>query len=526
MRRDGVHAAADDVPGQHADAAAAVDREVDREELLVDRHLVLEQLLVEHVDQDVAGDVGRVDRARRAGGAERALRDAAVGEAREHGAHVLELVDVARSLRAHDLDRVLVAQVVGALDRVERVDLGAVLGGVAERRVDAALGRAGVGARRVQLRDDRDVGAGALGFDCGAHAGKARTDHHDVVPKQRSSRSEGQKGRAEAPLRIIEVACPGHDRRSGDCGTAGSRLRGRAGAGACARARRADRSGAEQRPAGRVWPGASRGRACSLGLRRGRRGLQRRARRAAAARRARRLLGLEVRYLDGTPCDGRAAVIRNAFRFLDWFPGVYMIGGFAIASTRRRQRLGDQAAGTSVYRRADLAARRPRRRIATRALGYRPLLMAIASATTAHAALRAWVEDWTAVLEPERVHWCDGSDEEHEQLCAGPRRRRDVHAPRRRAAAELLLGALRRRATSRASRTARSSAASARRTPGRPTTGAPPTRCAPRCARSSRAPCAAARSTSCRSRWARSARRSRTSACSSPTRPTSRSRCG
>jgi uncharacterized RDD family membrane protein YckC len=68
-----------------------------------------------------------------------------------------------------------------------------------------------------------------------------------------------------------------------------------------------------------------------------------------------RLLGLEVRYVDGTPCDGRAAIVRNAFRFLDWFPGVYLIGGFAIASTRRRQRLGDQAAGTSVYRRADFA---------------------------------------------------------------------------------------------------------------------------------------------------------------------------
>ena len=45
--------------------------------------------------------------------------------------------------------------------------------------------------------------------------------------------------------------------------------------------------------------------------------------------------------------------------------------------------------------------------------------MAIASATTAHAALREWVDDWTAVLEPERVHWCDGSDEENEALCAG-----------------------------------------------------------------------------------------------------------
>jgi uncharacterized RDD family membrane protein YckC len=43
-------------------------------------------------------------------------------------------------------------------------------------------------------------------------------------------------------------------------------------------------------------------------------------------------------------------LIRNAFRFLDWFPGVYMIGGLAIIGTARRQRLGDQAAGTSVYR--------------------------------------------------------------------------------------------------------------------------------------------------------------------------------
>jgi hypothetical protein len=43
----------------------------------------------------------------------------------------------------------------------------------------------------VQLRDDRDVGAGALGFDRSAHAGKACADNHNVVPKQRSSRSEG-----------------------------------------------------------------------------------------------------------------------------------------------------------------------------------------------------------------------------------------------------------------------------------------------------------------------------------------------
>jgi phosphoenolpyruvate carboxykinase (GTP) len=42
-----------------------------------------------------------------------------------------------------------------------------------------------------------------------------------------------------------------------------------------------------------------------------------------------------------------------------------------------------------------------------------------ASAPTPHEALRLWVEEWAGVLEPERVHWCDGSDDEHDALCAG-----------------------------------------------------------------------------------------------------------
>ena len=129
----------------------------------------------------MAGDVGRVGRARLAGGAERALRDPPVLGAREDRAPVLELVDVVRRLVAEDLDRVLVAEVVGALDRVEGVLLGVVLGRVPERRVDPALGRAGVAANRVDLGDERDVGAGVECLDRGAHARAAGADDEHVV---------------------------------------------------------------------------------------------------------------------------------------------------------------------------------------------------------------------------------------------------------------------------------------------------------------------------------------------------------
>ena len=80
------------IPADDALAAVVVDDELPREELLVDLDVALADLLVQHLDEHVAGDVGRVDRARRAGGAERALREPAVVAAREERAPVLELV--------------------------------------------------------------------------------------------------------------------------------------------------------------------------------------------------------------------------------------------------------------------------------------------------------------------------------------------------------------------------------------------------------------------------------------------------
>jgi hypothetical protein len=129
----------------------------------------------------VPGDVGRVRGARRPGGSERALRDAAVLRPREDRAPVLELVHVIGRLVAEDLDRVLVAEVVGALDGVERVRLRVVLGRVPERRVDAPLGGAGMTSDRMDLREKRDVGARVVRLDGCAHARAARTDDEDVV---------------------------------------------------------------------------------------------------------------------------------------------------------------------------------------------------------------------------------------------------------------------------------------------------------------------------------------------------------
>ena len=74
-----------------------------------------------------------------------------------------------------------------------------------------------------------------------------------------------------------------------------------------------------------------------------------------------RLLGLHVCRLDGSPCGWFRAAIRTSARLIEVNPVLpfgALPGAIAVATTKRRQRLGDLAAGTVVtFRPTDIASR-------------------------------------------------------------------------------------------------------------------------------------------------------------------------
>ena len=169
------------------DVAVGVADQVERHPFDEELRARADVLLVERVEQRVAGAIGggagalhRLLAEVRHVAAERPLVDRAVGVAVERHPEVLELVDDLRRHLAHVFDRVLVAEPVGALDRVVHVPEPAVLGHVAQSGADAALRGDGVRAGREHLRQNGDRQARFGQLQRRPHPGAAGPDDDRV----------------------------------------------------------------------------------------------------------------------------------------------------------------------------------------------------------------------------------------------------------------------------------------------------------------------------------------------------------
>lgn len=177
--------------GDHAggapDAVDLGEQQVEDIELVEELDVVLDALLVEGLQDHVAGAVRGVAGAADGGltvlagvPAEAALVDEPVRGAVERQPHLLQVEDGVDGLLGHHLGGVLVDQEVTALDGVEGVPLPVVLFDVGQRGAHAALGRAGVRPGRVQLGQDGCAYALA-GLEGRAHPGPTGAHDHHVV---------------------------------------------------------------------------------------------------------------------------------------------------------------------------------------------------------------------------------------------------------------------------------------------------------------------------------------------------------
>ena len=110
---------------------------------------------------------------------EAALVDLALRGAVERQTHVLEVDDCVDRFFCENLCGILINEVVATLNRVKGVPLPVVLLDVGERRCHAALSRAGVRTRRVELGDNSGLGLGSR-LDRGAHTRAACSDDDNV----------------------------------------------------------------------------------------------------------------------------------------------------------------------------------------------------------------------------------------------------------------------------------------------------------------------------------------------------------
>ena len=137
-----------------------------------------EKLFVQDMQERMAGPVSGIAGAGEPGATEGPLGDEPLLGAAEDDAEPLQLQDVVRGLAAHDLDRVLIAQVDAALRRVEGMGLPGI--GRPQRGIDPALRRDRMATNRVYLGNDGHIEIGRNGKR-GPHAREARAHDQHVM---------------------------------------------------------------------------------------------------------------------------------------------------------------------------------------------------------------------------------------------------------------------------------------------------------------------------------------------------------
>ena len=221
LRFEDVHLAGFHLQRRHADHIAfGITDQVERHPFDEEIGARLDVLLIQRVQHRVACAVGRGAGALHrlftvVGGvtAEGALVDRAVRVAVKGHAEMFELVNDLRRLAAHELDGVLVAQPVAALDGVVEVVVPVVLGHVAQARTDTALRSHGVRARREHLRQHRDIQAGARELQRRPHAGAAGADDHHIelaLRNRRTQRTHCRRTNLHHSLHSTWIAQPAH----------------------------------------------------------------------------------------------------------------------------------------------------------------------------------------------------------------------------------------------------------------------------------------------------------------------------
>ena len=150
--------------------------------LHVDFHAAVDAVVLQGADHFEAGAVADVGEARIAVAAEVALEDAAVFGAVEERAPGFEFAHALGGFFGVQLSHAPVVEVLAAAHGVGEVDAPVVaVIDVGEGCGDAAFGHDGVGFAEERFADDSDLCAGGCGFNGGAQACSACSDHQNIV---------------------------------------------------------------------------------------------------------------------------------------------------------------------------------------------------------------------------------------------------------------------------------------------------------------------------------------------------------